>query len=306
MLSPDKINLLQAFLGGLPPHLANRLAKAVEIDRLAEGKSLPHDLILAGLRPVLRESSGERTLTPLRLFCLPFEDLLSSEPRKEKQKGRIARESVSLVWKWLGETLIPDATQAYVKDTRDMTLAVKLGDPKTRAQQFWPEASFVIRSALTADRDGIRAKFGNLVAADAEEMALLLSAGHQILEIHERLPRPTPSLNDPLLWALRDFYDRLVASAPDVAPYVAVIAMNRLARPWEALKLPLLISRRTGDTLIASTDMGLAGELLLDDMAAHAEAIHSIRQPWFDTEDLLSHVSQFAVLSSALVKEVEI
>ncbi|HSZ10825.1 MAG TPA: hypothetical protein VK759_01530, partial [Rhizomicrobium sp.] len=115
-----------------------------------------------------------------------------------------------------------------------------------------------------------------------------------------------PSLNDPLLWALRDFYDRLVASAPDVAPYVAVIAMNRLARPWEALKLPLLISRRTGDTLIASTDMGLAGELLLDDMAAHAEAIHSIRQPWFDTEDLLSHVSQFAVLSSALVKEVEI
>ncbi len=87
MLSPDKINLLQAFLGGLPPHLANRLAKAVEIDRLAEGKSLPHDLILAGLRPVLRESSGERTLTPLRLFCLPFEDLLSSELRKKNRKA---------------------------------------------------------------------------------------------------------------------------------------------------------------------------------------------------------------------------
>jgi len=306
MLSPDKINLLHAFLGALPPHLANRLAKAVEIDRLAEGKTLPHDLILAGLRPVLREASGERTLTPLRLFCLPFEDLLSSEPRKEKQKGRIARESVAVVWKWLGETLIPEATQAYVKDTRDMTLAVKPGDPKARAQQFWPEASFVIRSALTADRDGVQAKLGNLVAADAEEMALLLSAGSQILEIQERLPRLTPSLNDALLWALRDSYDRLAASAPDVAAYVAVIAMNRLARPWEALKLPLLISRRTEDTLIASTDMGLAGELLLNDMAMHAEAIRSIRQPWFDSEDLLSHISQFAVLSSAVVKEVEI
>ena len=33
---------------------APRLAKAVEVDRLAGGTGLPHDLILGGLRPVLR------------------------------------------------------------------------------------------------------------------------------------------------------------------------------------------------------------------------------------------------------------
>src|SRR5580692_9538285 len=170
MLSPDKINLLQAFLGGLPPHLANRLAKAVEIDRLAEGKSLPHDLILAGLRPVLRESSGERTLTPLRLFCLPFEDLLSSESRKEKRKGRIARESIAPIWKWLNEKLLPDASHAYARDVRDMILAIRLDEAMALADEFWLAASTAIRAALAHEQDRLSAEafLGRLTIADAD------------------------------------------------------------------------------------------------------------------------------------------
>ena len=52
------------------------------------------------------------------------------------------------------------------------------------------------------------------------------------------LPAPVPSLTEPLLWELRAVYDELVQTRADVAPYVAVIAMNRLARPCEALRLP--------------------------------------------------------------------
>jgi hypothetical protein len=309
MLSADKINLLQSFLGGLPAHLAHRLAKAVEVDRLAEGKLLPHDLILSGLRPVLREPpQAERTLTPLRLFCLPFEDLLSSEPRREKRKGRIARESIIPVWKWLNENLLPDAAQAYTRDTRDAILAIRFDDARAHATEFWSASSAAIRSALATERDRMAAEatLGKLIVADAEEMALLLAAGPQIVEIQEKLPRPAPSMNDDLVWALRGIYDGLVHSVPDAAPYVAVIAMSRLARPWEALKLPLQISRSSQDTLIASTDMGLAGELLLDDIALYADAIRAIRQPWFNGNDVLANVSRFAVLSSAVVKEIEI
>src|SRR5690348_14327463 len=96
VLSADKTGLLASFLGGLPGHVAARLAKAVEIDRLMEGR-LPHQDILTGLRPVLRRESQLRTPTPQRLFCLPFQDLLDSTPRKSKQKGVIARASVQPV-----------------------------------------------------------------------------------------------------------------------------------------------------------------------------------------------------------------
>ena len=309
MLSPDKINLLQGFLGGLPAHLAHRLAKAVEVDRLAEGKLLTHDLILSGLRPVLRElPRAERTLTPLRLFCLPFEDLLSSEPRREKRKGRIGRESIIPVWKWLNEKLLPDAAQTYARETRDAILAIRLDDARGLANEFWLTSSTVIRAALATERDRMAAEasLGKLIVADAEEMALLLAAGSQIVEIQEKLPRPAPTMNDDLVWALRGIYEGLVLSVPDAAPYVAVIAMGRLARPWEALKLPLQISRSSQDTLIANTDMGLAGELLLDDIASYADVIRAIRQPWFNGEEVLANVSRFAVLSSAVVKEIEI
>jgi hypothetical protein len=67
MLTPDKAELLKSFLGSLPERMAARLAKAVEVDRLADGAGLPHDVILEGLRPVLRQSeTGQRTPDPLR------------------------------------------------------------------------------------------------------------------------------------------------------------------------------------------------------------------------------------------------
>jgi hypothetical protein len=125
MIQDYKAQMLIAFLGKLPETLAVRLAKAVELDRLAEGKSLPHDLILEGLRPVLKRARGvERTPTPLRLFCQPFQDLLSSLPRKQKQLGRIALSSIHPVWNWVARTLLPGETAAYCEGIKGDVLTV--------------------------------------------------------------------------------------------------------------------------------------------------------------------------------------
>jgi hypothetical protein len=69
MIAPDKAQMLEAFLAACRESLAARLAKAVEVDRLAGGASLPHDLILDGLRPVLRLTpASERTPTASAAF----------------------------------------------------------------------------------------------------------------------------------------------------------------------------------------------------------------------------------------------
>ena len=92
-MSNDKTGLLKSFLGSLNGDIAARLASAVETDRLLDGRVLPHDTILDGLRPALRGLQAGRTPTPLRLFCRPFEDLLTCAPRKTKQKASISRSS---------------------------------------------------------------------------------------------------------------------------------------------------------------------------------------------------------------------
>ena len=305
MLSLDKTGLLAAFLGGLPGHVAARLAKAVEIDRLMDGKTLPHEDILSGLRPVLRRDPMARTLTPLRLFCLPFQDLLNSQPRKIKQKGVIARVTVQPLWRWLGETLLPEETLRYSAEIKALVAAKRIDEALTRAGDYWILASATLMTALAEPKKARQALIEEAAVADAAEVALLLAAAPSVLKIHALMPLSSP-MTESLLWELRAVYDALVAAQPDAAPYVAVVVLNRLSRPWEGLRLPLMIARQHSDTLISKTDMGLVGEILFDRLDSLQGTILAVRQPQFDTDTLLLQAKQFADLSAAIVKEIEV
>lgn len=305
MLSSDKTGLLAAFLGGLPGHVAARLARAVELDRLMDGKALPHEDILTGLRPVLRRDTLERTQTPLRLFCLPFQDLLSSEPRKAKQKGVIARASVLPIWRWMGETLLAEESQRFCAETKALVLAKRNHDALHRAGEFWTLASATLATALAEPKKARAALIEEAVVADAGEIVALLAAAKHMLKIQALMPAPAPMTED-LLWELRALYDAVEAELPDAALYVPLVVMNRLSRPWEGLRLPLLIARKHNDTLISKTDMGLAGEILFGRMDSLQSAILSARHPQFDADQLLAQAKQFAEFSSAIVKEIEV
>jgi hypothetical protein len=305
----DKTGLLKTFLGSLPGAAAGRLAMAVEVDRLMDGHALPHGDILDGLRPILRRDHYDRTLTPLRLFCRPFQDLLTCEPRKAKQKACIARGTLVPAWNWISKSLLPDEAAAYTAECRALVLEHKLDAALERAVQFWPLAGEAISNALASEagRQAAQKALGSLFAMeDAAEMALLLSAGETMEQLSSLLPVPVAVFHEQLVWQVREIYDRLVTTQPDVAPYVAVIVMNRLSKPWEALRLPLLVTRHTDDTLIAKTDMGLVGEILFARMDALKNSIQLTRHPLFDGEKLMEEAKSFADLSSHIVKEIEL
>jgi hypothetical protein len=310
MVAPEKMRVLSGFLASLPEPMATRLAKAVEVDWLAGGRALPHEAIMDALRPALRRvSNNERTLNPLRLFCRPFEDLLSSSPRKEKSKGRIARQSVLPVWNWLGQSIAPEALNRFSLGVKTAVLSLKAEEVRAHAVEFWPVASRAISEALDSEpkRKAARNVLGDaLTIADAQEIAVLLAAGEEFCNLQEALPRETQTLSEDMLWTLREFYDRLIRDVPDAAPYVAVVTMNRLAKPWMALKLPMAITRQTQDTLISSTDMGLVGELLFGDLEGHAAALRAAKpQAPFDPDALVAHLAGFTGVSNGIVKEIE-
>jgi len=308
-MPPDKAGLLKAFLGGLPGQAAARLAMAVEVDRLMDGHVLPHDDILEGLRPVLRRENYERTPTPLRLFCRPFQDLLTCTPRKVKQKGCIARGTLVPAWNWLSTNLLPAETAAYSAECKALVLAHKPDDAMARAAEFWQLAAQAMTKALASETGRQKAQkiLGDAFAVeDIADMALLLSAGKTVEELIALLPAPVPSFNEQLVWKVREIYDRVVLEQPDVAPYVAVIVMNRLNRPWEALRLPLLVTRHTDETLISKTDMGMVGEILFARMEALKSSIQLTRHPLFDADRLMDEVKTFADISSHIAKEIEL
>jgi hypothetical protein len=305
----DKSAVLQSFLGKLPEQAAAKLAHAIEMDRMMEGKALPHEAILMGLRPSLRQLHGgsSRTRTPLRLFCQPFEDLLTSEPRRAKQKGVLARATVAPVFSWLGGVLLPNETSAYCREVKALVLANDDEGALAKAIQFWNQAGPAMRDALAGDAaaKAMRKLFRPEEIEDAREMALLIIAGEEMLKVQTTLPKPPARINEEILWQLRAIYDVLIERSPDAAPYVALVAMNRLQRPCEALRLPLMISRQSGDALISKTDMGLVGEIIFGRMDTLQAAILATRTGAFDADTLLAQVEGFSDLSSSVVKEME-
>jgi hypothetical protein len=308
MLSPEKTLLLQSFLGSLPKDIAARLATAVELDRLADGTALPHELILDGLRPILRSDElRRRTPTPLRLFCRPFEDLLVNTPRREKQKARILRAHVVPVWHWVSHDVVPAEAAAYSSDIRSCVLTGRHSQAFDRAEKFWLVAGAAIIAALNRDRKAaITALGGEPAADDAVDIGRVLQSGEAMMSVQALLPKPTPALTEELLWGLRRIFDIVLETNADAAPYVSVVAMRRLLRPWEALKLALSVARQTQDALISSTDMGLVGDVLFSDMEDARIAIMGIHHPRFNPDALIAQLSSFTDISTAIVKEVEI
>lgn len=303
LIAPERSALLKSFLGSLPEQIAARLARAVEVDRLGDGKSLPHELILQSLRPSLRRLGGsERTPTALRFFCLPFEDLFCvASYRVRKQKGRIARTSVAPIWSWVSQTLLPHETKIYCRNFKAALVVANHAGTRALAEAFWLLAGGAMRAALAdpGSRATARALLGgDLIVADAEEAALLLGASGAVMEIQKLLAKPVGELDDKQLTALRAIHDALLESAPDVAPYVAVIAMNRLSRPWEALKLG-----RPQDAPISVRDMGLAGEIIFADIASCAAAVRATTQPMFDVDALSEAISRFTLLANGMLKD---
>jgi hypothetical protein len=310
MVPEGKQILLDRFLGQLPGHLAGRLAKAVEVDRLIGGKDLPHDALLNALRPQLRQLARRaRMPTPQRFFCRPFEDLLVDEVPRVKQKGRISRVSIAPVWHWVANDLIPDAYGAATVDLTEAVLSDRMEQIHAGLKKLWSAAAPAMTAAL--DGEGRRAeaarRLGSLVVAeDAAEMALLITAGTELMLLQDRLPRPLYALGEHEIAVLRDAFENFNEAQPDIAPYVVLIAMARLERPWEALNLMARISGRSTDTMISNTDAGLAGELLFCDLDRYTQTITAMRPLNLDADRLLEALGAFAELSTGMVKEVGI
>jgi hypothetical protein len=308
MINADKQQLLNGFLCKLPEPVASRLAKAVEVDRLTGGQGLPHEVILGALRPQLRQAAQHtRMPTPQRFFCQPFEDLLIARQRNAKQKGRIARSSIEPVWNWLANELMPTRHRELTESIRDAILYSRLSDVEQRAAELWNESAAALKSALADEKKMTAAakKLGGVAAAeDAAEIALILRGAREIEKLQNRLPKPILSLTDVDVAFLRDAYDGLTASDPDLAPYVPLVVLGRLERPWEVLRVVAALTRKHTDTLISATDLAVVGDLLFSDLDLYVKKIQSVRPADFESEAVLHDLASFAELASGMVKEL--
>jgi hypothetical protein len=311
MQLPAKEHELKRFLAALPPDKALTLATAVERGRLAGERNLPVDMILAGLRPTLRRMNARRLPTAQRLICEPFADFLVDDPREFKQPGRIARSSVVGLWRWLQK----EGMRGALAD-QEAQVARSILSRETRAQgeivlRLQSEIVKVVRAATERAQDGsterriLSVKFGGEDALlDIDEMMMLLSGDSELSPLRGLLPRRIDTLTDQQIAFIRDIYDQLATRRAELCPYVGLLVLARLKRPWEALRLAGVMSRRTNEILFSQTDMGIVGDVLLADMENLALDIASVRPDTLDADALLTKLDKFVQMSGGLVREI--
>ncbi len=313
-MTPDIRRKLKELLARLPDRVARPLAVAVEFDRL-EGGAMPHDVILEGLRPALQRTGLRRTgvPTPERLFCEPFEDLVLTESATAKRRGRIARESLEPLLRYVSEALLPEAWQAYAKVVAEATRKSDAPARRLAVVRFHAEAAQALArklSPLKPDTPAYKAQAkemgGARVLEDAREIGVVLEASPAFLALREAVPQGIKRLDPGIVARIGEIYEALNNDFPVHAGYVPLIAMRRFAKPWMVMELLKEMTRETGDRRLVDTNLGFAVEVLLDDIELAALHIAALKPGALRAGEALSHLEFFAEAVTGFVQPIDI
>ncbi len=306
---------LAEFVDQLSEPALRKLAATVELDRTEQRFGLPHDVIMQMLRPRLAEIRAPRVFTPQRILCVPFEDMLIFTDPDVKRTGEIARAAIPAMWSLLSEELAterwPPAAQAFVD-------AQKEGDDERRdeaASALWAIAAEELGAWIaeqSAEPDAKRRATKKLGGArrfeDVAEMARTLEIADIIESAKRDLPRkPIQHLTDRDVTALQRHYERVSHQASGRELYFLMAMMGRLLQPFPILKLIRALSRKLDDTLASNTDLGIAGDRVIDALEEDARQVAEIAEKAeTGEEDVMNRTRRFAAAFRGITASIGI
>lgn len=258
-----------------------RFTRAIESDRADPKLPLPHETILQVLRPRLASLKPERYPTPMRQFCDPFEDLLTSAPPSDTSI-RISRSSLTPIWNLVcraGGKEFQDAMKqiddAAAKRDNNLLAAAD--------SQIWKLGARIIESEIEKSKIGVKeeralaTQLGSRVHLKAlAEIGNILTIGDEIALMRNRFPSsPIRALDANDVSWLRDRFVEISETKPGQEPVFLLAVLARLLRPSELFKLIRVLSNKADDRTIEKTNLAETGDLIIDLLA---ETVAEIEQ----------------------------
>jgi len=285
-----KLEQLKGLLDTLPTAEAVSLARKVETQRALGQTELPADAILAALRPQLRRARPARIPTLCRLACIGFEDFLFDADDERRLPGLVPRATIAAWWQALGR-FAPQEIKTYESELvrlapiNDRGGFDRLGEALRRSARGWTEAVLAqAESRKLADTAARRALADPGVQADFAEIARILAIAEPLRQALEAVSavaarsgqndgRRILELASEAVTEAKQQYTRFSETHGVDSRYVALGIMNRLARPWEILRLGRALSWKPTDALMRDTELGIIGQRLIRDLERHARAV---------------------------------
>lgn len=236
------------------------------------------DFVLAELRRIVRASDEDirpRTDNPARLVFRPLDAFLADKS-VASVPGQVRRGSLNPIWQWLGRIGAPDEVSAFTGALKQARLAPDEIDKAVRILQLAAAeaiASATAASATPEQRRGI-GQIGSVTAVeDLAPIGAVLGAADALDALGARLPGNIRAFGDPQIASIRAALNQSALQAPRLVPFTLAIVMQRLAAPWQIIRLAIKNAASDDAARVAATPFGVAVTMAIQALAGVAATL---------------------------------
>jgi hypothetical protein len=284
---------LRDYLGQLPPSAQALLMREFE-RAIARGQDVAvATMVLDQLRKVApvaepprpraeaaRPSSPEdrrQSGDALRRLFRPLESFLV-ESSAGVRPGHIRRSSLGPVWQWLGREGAPDKVRDFetaLSDSGDGSREVEMAARKLQLAAAQAIVK-VVGPNSTGDRQRILARIGPpTVAEDLMPIGLVLQNREALDGLNGRLPSMIRAFGDAQIAAVTEAFNVPSLLTPQMLPFALTLIMQRLAAPWQIIRMAIKMAASDDEIRVAATPYGVAVTIAIHDLASLASILRA-------------------------------
>ena len=264
----DELTLIEKRLSKLPPSKFREIVGVLEESRSDFGGAGAVEALMSKMRPRLVRMKLARKLTLQRLFCRPFEELLTDDPEPKGIGTRITRRSIEPCWKLFVDRADAKKLQRFAANLRVCS------NEETRkiervGRQLWAYAATVLRGAMRL-RGGLPDELVAGMSERAYRDILFITDYLEVADVLQELKRRLG--RRPLRKATAEHIDAIV---------IAMEAVNGVNREHQHIVIDVLLAwlKHPSDIVgivdriateakaeIDEHSLALAGEALVEDV----------------------------------------
>ncbi len=268
------VERLRQFLRELSPGARSLLIGELERSVLRGEDVSGADLVLQELRRIVREQrdGSLRIEDSAQLLFKPLEPFLVHDRGDHHHPGRVARSSLEPLWNWIQRDLLPDASDLAA----DVSEAMNAGD-KVRTErlarifQDRVAAAIEVNMSAAADDSKILRRILQQIGTPraGEELTAFKCAlkGRDVLaSLSARLPLQIGNLANDQLDECKALIESAAARDGELFLYALLTVMNRMAAPWQLIRLGVKAAGSDTAARVAGSHYGVAVNIVLAEL----------------------------------------
>jgi hypothetical protein len=273
-MSLSSIDRLKDYLAQLPPKAQALLMR--EFERSVErGEDVSvAKFVLEELRKVARSETTNatpRVQDPMRLAFRQLEPFLV-DGGPVSSPGRIRRSSLGPIWLWITREGAVEAVKAFEaalaekSETTDLTADVR----RLQASIANAIAPF-IDPKPDADRSRLLGRIGTpSVIEDLVSIGAVFQAREAFDLFNTRLPSFLRVFSESQVASVAAVLNVPSVQNPRTLPFALMLVTQRMAEPWQIIRLAISVAASDNEARIASTPYGVAVAIAIDNLSRTA------------------------------------